>query len=366
MNVLVIPDKFKGTLPAPAAARAIAAGWHRARPQDRLTLLPMTDGGDGFGQVMSRLLAGKVQTTTTIDAAHRAAKVRWWWTAGTSTAMIESARVIGLAMLPAGKFHPFQLDTFGLGRVFQAAARKRARQCLVGIGGSATNDGGFGLARALGWQFLGRNRKSIVRWIDLEFLQEILPPPTSLDFSDVTVAVDVGNPLLGTSGATHVYGPQKGLRPRDFAKAERCLRQLAKITQKTFRRDLSCVPGAGAAGGLGFGLLTFLGAQLEPGFDLFARHAALDQQLNGCDLVLTGEGAIDRSSLMGKGVGQIADRCVGRKIPCIAFAGTVAKGTENRFTEAHALTEVASLRDAKAKAAACLERLAAAVARRFS
>jgi glycerate kinase len=154
MKVLIVPDKFKGTLTAAAAAAAIARGWRSGRPNDSLDLLPMSDGGDGFGEVTSKLLRARLQRAEAIDAAHRPCVAKWWWEPRTRTAIIESAGVIGLAMLPPKRFHPFELDTLGLGAVVQAAAQRGARRCLMGIGGSATNDGGFGLARALGWVFL--------------------------------------------------------------------------------------------------------------------------------------------------------------------------------------------------------------------
>src|SRR5206468_11929707 len=143
LKVLIVPDKFKGTLTARAAADLIARGWGEARPQDSLELLPMSDGGDGFGEVLVRLLKLQERTIATLDAAHAPLQAKWWWDPKTRTAIIESAKIIGLALLPTKKFHPFDLDTFGLGAVLQAAADINARQCLMGIGGSATNDGGL-------------------------------------------------------------------------------------------------------------------------------------------------------------------------------------------------------------------------------
>src|SRR3989442_31077 len=160
-TVLIIPDKFKGTLTATEAAQAIARGWRTARPRDALDLLPLSDGGDGFGEVISGLLEARVQTANTVDAAHRPRAAKWWWVTRSRTAIIESAEVIGLALLPPKRFHPFQLDTFGLGAVLAAASARGARRCLMGLGGSATNDGGFGLARALGWEFLDSNVNAI-------------------------------------------------------------------------------------------------------------------------------------------------------------------------------------------------------------
>jgi glycerate kinase len=364
LRILVIPDKFKGTLTAREAAAAMADGWRRARPGDSLKVLPMCDGGDGFGEVMAGLLGAKVQSARTLDAAHRPCTMQWWWEPRRGLALIESARVIGLAMLPPNEFHPFELDTFGLGAVLQAAAKKGARQCLVGVGGSATNDGGFGLARALGWRFADRLGRSIERWADLARLAHIRAPQRRRWFKQLIVAVDVRNLLLGQRGATRVYGPQKGLPPGDLPQAEFCLRRLAQALQADSGSVLARVPGAGAAGGLGFGLLAFLGARLEPGFELFARYAGLERHLRWANLVMTGEGAIDKSTLMGKGVGQLAQRCRKLGLPCLGLAGSLgpSAATRGAFEQLHALVELTTLEHAKAKPALWLERLAARVA----
>jgi glycerate kinase len=367
LKVLIAPDKFKSTLSAGAAAAAIARGWGRSRPQDALALLPITDGGDGFGEVMGRLLGARPQTVETVDAAHQSCRARWWWEPKTKTAVIESAAVIGLAMLRPRRFHPFHLDTFGLGAVFHGALAKGARRCLVGIGGSATNDGGFGLARALGWQFLDGSGQRIDQWLGLARLAAVPRPEPQPWFEELLVAVDVQNLLLGPRGATRVYGPQKGLRPRDFPLAERCLRRLATTLKRELRRDFAVVPGAGAAGGLGFGLLAFAHGKLEPGFDLFARQAGLTRRLRSVDLVITGEGALDDSSFMGKGVGQIARQCRRLGIGCIGLAGAVSVSASKRrvFIQTHSLTEVTSLDRAKAEPSRWLAELAKVVAQRL-
>jgi glycerate kinase len=191
LRVLIVPDKFKGTLTAPQAAEAIARGWKSARPDDSIELLPMSDGGDGFGEIISGLLGAEPQAVKTVDAAHRPLESNWWWHAPSETAVIESARIIGLAMLPHQKYHPFELDTFGLGTVLRAAADQGAKRCLVGIGGSATNDAGFGLARALGWQFFGTHDEAITRWTELHDLAMIRPPESARLFDELVVAVDV-------------------------------------------------------------------------------------------------------------------------------------------------------------------------------
>ena len=190
-RILIAPDKFKGTLTARVAAECIARGWKRMRPSDELVVLPISDGGDGFGVVFARLTAAKPVTTRAVNAAGRTCAVRWWWDAVTRTAIIESARVVGLAMLPRGKFHPFQLDTRGLGIVMRAALKRGARSCIIGVGGSATNDGGFGMARELGWRFLDRYGVEIQSWKDLSTLVRIEPPNDRNWPARVGVAVDV-------------------------------------------------------------------------------------------------------------------------------------------------------------------------------
>jgi glycerate kinase len=360
LMVLVIPDKFKGTLTASAAAKAIAHGWRSARPEDLLDLAPMSDGGDGFGGVMSELFQAKIQTVATVDAAHRPIRANWW-RAG-KTAIVESAEVIGLAKHHG--IHPFKLNTFGLGAVLLAAAQKGCTRCLIGIGGSATNDGGFGVARALGWEFLDAVGGPITEWTQLHRLAALRPPRRKRWFRELIVAVDVQNPLLGARGCTRIYGPQKGLARKDFELAERCLRQLATVAAKQLKRDCAGEPGAGAAGGLGFGLRIFLGARLQPGFKLFARQAHLERRLRLADIVITGEGRIDHSTFMGKGVGQIARECRRLGVPCIGLAGVVSarSGAGKYFTTVRGLTELTGLKNAQARPESCLGRLAAQVA----
>jgi len=369
LKILVVPDKFKGTLSAHDAAVAIARGWRSARPTDRIRLLPMSDGGDGFGEVISNVIGAQVQHVTTLNAAHQRCRAAWWWQPKTKTAIIESARVIGLAQLPAGKFHPFDLDTFGLGHVLTAAATKGAKRCVIGIGGSATNDGGFGLARALGWEFLDGNGVAIEQWTRLHALVRIQRPRhRTVTFADFRVAVDVGNPLLGRRGATRVYGPQKGLRPQELERAERCLRRMASVFESQFGRKLAVQTGAGAAGGLGFGLMAFLGAEAEAGFELFARASRLRSQLRWGDLVFTAEGRMDRSTLMGKGVGEIGRECRRLSVPCVGLSGEASqrKQLERVFDGIYALTEITDVASARRDAAHWLEKLSQRMASAWS
>lgn len=364
MRVLIAPDKFKGTLTARQAADAIARGWRKARPNDQLTLLPISDGGDGFGAVMGEALNAKPQFIKTVDAAHRPIKATWWWQAKTRTAIIESANVIGLAMLPPGKFHPFQLDTFGLGALISVAQKKGARRVIIGIGGSATNDGSFGLARALGWKFLDRNGDEITAWTELTKLQTIQQPARRWPKSLITVAVDVQNPLLGRRGATRIYGPQKGIRSQEVLPAERCLTRLARVMKRHSGLDFARKPGAGAAGGLGFGLAAFANARFASGFDLFAQQAGLPRLLATTDLIVTGEGALDHSTLMGKGAGQISRLGRARKLPVIGLAGVVRDPSKLRklFQTARGITELTGPETARRRAGFWLKELAFRVA----
>lgn len=367
-TVVIAPDKFKGTLTAPEAAAAIAKGWRAARPADTLIELPMSDGGDGFGTLTARLANGVEQKVKTVDSAHRPCKASWWWIPATKTAIIETAQVNGLAKLPPGKYHPFELDTYGLGEVFRAAAKKGAKHCVVGIGGSSTNDGGFGLARSLGWQFLDRAGTPIEKWTGLEGLARVIAPKKRKLFPKISVAVDVQNMLLGAKGASRIYGPQKGLKKEDFPLAEACLRKLAAEVKQFSKRDVAKEPGTGAAGGLGFGLVAFLGGKLTPGFALFAAEAKLAQRLRGADLVITGEGAIDKSTLMGKGVGELARYCRKQKLPCLGLAGVLGEiaFVKKHFTEVRALTpDIAPADEAKTRSAFWLAKLAEDAARNW-
>jgi glycerate kinase len=170
---------------------------------------------------------------------------------------------------------------------------------------------------------LDQRHNPLQKWIDLNSLVFLRPPPVAVRFDHLLIAADVQNPLLGPSGATRIFGPQKGLSPADLPIAERALRRLARVAKETLGEDFSQSPGAGAAGGLGFACLTFLGAQSATGFEIFAQYSQLQRRLKSADLVLTGEGQMDASTLMGKGVGSLAQLCRNAGIPCLGFAGTI-------------------------------------------
>ena len=365
LRVLIVPDKFKGTMSARQAAKAIAAGWHIARAHDELELLPMADGGDGFGEILGALLGAEPFICDTVDAAGRPCRARWWWSATTGTALLEAAQVNGLALLPTAHYHPYDLDTYGLGDVLRAIAAHRPARLYVGIGGSATNDGGFGMARALGWRFLDARGCALTRWTDLNTLARIEAPDHTLELGEVVIAVDVSNPLLGPQGASRIYGPQKGLRQEDMAHAESCLIRLAAVVANYSGMDIASMPGAGAAGGLGFGLRAFCAGRFESGAAIFSDLAQLPARIAVADWVVTAEGALDEQSLMGKGVGAIAAAADQAGKPCICLAGSVTAGLSgpwSQFTAYAIVPQVAELTRALAEPETCLQQLAHSVA----
>lgn len=359
LSILIAPDKFKGTLTAPQAAKAIARGWKAARPEDGLTQLPISDGGDGFGALMAGALGADSLTIETQDASHAPTNAPCWIDCNSGTAIVESANILGLAMLPAEKRRPIALNSHGLGIVLRDERFANCRQSIIGIGGSATNDGGFGMARELGWRFENDRGNPICDWVDLVNLKKIHPSKTNLS-GEIIVAVDVQNPLLGPNGCTRVYGPQKGLWEEDIPRAEAALMQLAEVWEAQMGEDVASLPGAGAAGGLGFGLRCFAGAKIRSGFKIFAEAAGLDALLREADVVVTGEGAMDRQTVMGKGVGELAKRARANGCRCVGLAGMVEDrpALAEVLDDCRALTDLTTVAEGQVNAARWLEKLA--------
>jgi len=378
LSVLIAPDKFKGTLTGTQAAKAIARGWKQTRPKDKLTLLPISDGGDGFGQSLANLIQAKRRVTTSCDSAHKQIHPNWWFKAKSRTAIIESAEIVGLAMLQKKERNPMHLDSKGLGRLISHCSQsgrsrqKNAKRAIIGIGGSATNDAGFGMAIELGWKFLNNSGNEITQWVDLCRLKRILPPNSKRQITHllekVTVAVDVQNPLLGPNGCSRVFGPQKGLRKKDMPKAEKALTRLANVWHAQTGEDAASLSGAGAAGGLGFGLHCFAGAEIRSGFEIFSEAAKLRSLLNKSDLVITGEGAMDRQTVMGKGVGELAKLSLDHDCFCIGLAGHLdnARTLRQHFFYFDALTRHTSKKEAEANSKRFLAKLAKTTAKKIA
>jgi glycerate kinase len=331
MRVLVAPDKFRGTLSARQAAVAVATGWRRARAEDEVDVLPMADGGEGtlatlIGGMGGRSLAARVRgpLADEVDAAFGLAEM-----ANGRTAVVEMALASGLELLSPGRRDALRTSTIGTGELIRLALDHRPARILVCVGGSATNDGGVGMAGALGARFLdgvgdpiglgGRALLDLAR-IDLSEMDPRLRAVA------VTVASDVDNPLTGPRGASAVFGPQKGATPDDVRELDAALGHLAAVVHRDLGVDLRDEPGAGAAGGLGFGLMAFCGAHLRPGVEVVAEAVGLAERMRGADLVLTGEGRFDAQSLRGKVVAGVLRSAAEHGVPAAVVCGDAEAG----------------------------------------
>ena len=320
MRILIANDKFKGSLPADEAAFHLKNSLESTFPQASFDFCPIADGGEGTALAMTAAMAGEWTRGATLDAQGRPREAPFGWVPSSATAIMEMSAASGLAIVQDLELNPFTASTLGTGILIQSALAKGARRLLIGIGGSATNDGGLGVALALGYTF---KKAGHAFTPTLETLLEAdrLERPARLPSCELIVACDVDNPLLGPRGATRVYGPQKGVR--DFDWFEQRLAHLADLAHRDLGVDPRDMPGAGAAGGLGFGLMAFLGGRLVSGFDMVATQVGLEARVAAADLVITGEGRLDEQSLQGKGpvgVARLARR-LGKKV--VGVAGSV-------------------------------------------
>ena len=302
MRVLIAPDKFKGTLTAQAAAAAIAAGL-RPFPGIQIDSCPIADGGEGFADA----LATRFDTLHSIlDPLGRPVTARCGWLPDAPTAVIEMSDPSGFHRLTPAERDPWHASTFGTGQLILHAASRGASRILVGLGGSATNDAGAGAAAALGWTFLTSDGEPITP-IPANFLAiERIEPPDNDTLPPILAACDVRNPLLGPAGASHTYARQKGADDRMISHLELALDHLAGLITDQLGIDHRSLPGAGAAGGLGYGLATFCSAQLQPGFALIADSLHLEERVAASDLIITGEGSLDLQTLHGKAPAGLA------------------------------------------------------------
>jgi glycerate kinase len=325
MRVVFAPDKFAGTLSAGEAAAAMAEGWRRRAPDDELVMVPMSDGGPGFVDVLHTATSGKLHAVTVPDPYGNdvpAAVLEHG-----DTAYVESAMAVGLSLTPEAERRPEHGSSRGAGLLVAAAVDLGVRRIVVGLGGSATNDGGAGLLAALGATCgSGALQEGPAGLADLAEV-DLTAARERIAGVELVMASDVDNPLLGINGATKIYGPQKGLAEERLVTVDGWLQVFADATD----RKLSGAKGAGAAGGLGFALI-LLGGTRKPGVDLVADAVGLPDAIARADLVVTGEGAFDFSSRSGKvpyGVAQIATEHL---VPCIALAGQVLIGSREMRT----------------------------------
>lgn len=333
MRVLAAPDKFKASLTGLEAAQCISEGWRSVFPADTVRLLPIADGGEGTAEILCNARRGTWVELAAEDPLGRRVRARYakFDDAGVPTAVIEMSEASGLWRLRREERSVLDASTVGTGQLLSHAVRESgAQRVILGLGGSATNDAGAGLAAALGFRLLDANGEEIAPTPrHLHSLARIVPPPGPRPH--VIVACDVKNPLLGERGATAVYGPQKGLRADERSTVEAGLAHFADIVQRDLKVDFRESEGAGAAGGLGFGLLSFCGAEMRSGFELISELIELEAAVRESDIVLTGEGSLDGQTLEGKGpagVGLLARR-LGRR--CAAFGGRVVPSVETEL-----------------------------------
>ena len=346
MNVLLCPDSFKDALGAEDAAKAMAQGIQRAAPNAITQLCPLADGGEGSLDALIAATHAERRTLTVQDALGRPRQAAWGWLSEQRTAFIELAEASGLQHLTREERNALHTTTFGVGELFLAALDAGATHALLLLGGSATNDAGAGMLQALGATLLDAQGQPLppgggalqqLATLDLSTLDPRLAELR------VEAAVDVDNPLLGERGASAVFGPQKGATDADVATLDRALGHFADLTAKALGKDDRALPGAGAAGGMGFAAHCFLNATLTPGIEMIMQQANFAQLLNDADLVITGEGRLDGQSLAGKtpiGVSRAAKR---QGKPVIVLAGSLGDGwqacTEEGVTAAFALAD---------------------------
>jgi glycerate kinase len=327
----VAPNAFKGTLTAPQAAAAIARGVREVFPEAEIVEVPVADGGDGTAEALVTALHGEFRSAPVQGPLGDPVMARFGLVAAGRTAVVELASASGLALIPASRRDPMRATTFGFGQLLDAARNAGVATVIAGIGGSATNDGGAGMAQALGYRLLDASGH------DLELGGAALARLRSIDQSGfdrawkamaVRVACDVTNPLTGPSGASAVYGPQKGADHEMVRRLDAALANLADVIERDLGKKVSDVPGAGAAGGTGAGLIAFLGAELVPGAPLVVEAAGLDEQLKGASLVITGEGRVDGQTAYGKAPGEVARRAHEAGVPVLLLAGSKGPGWE--------------------------------------
>jgi glycerate kinase len=329
VRILIAPDKFKGSLSAAAAAEAIARGMRAVWPDADVDLAPIADGGEGFAEALKVALGGEWVTLRSSDAIGRAIDARYAWMAGEKLAVIEMSEASGLHRIAPEDRDPLLADTFGTGVLLADAVARGAKRILLGLGGSATTDGGAGLARALGFRFFDEDGRAFTINPGTNSSLSRIERPADLRLPETIAACDVQNPLLGERGAARVYSPQKGADAPTVEILENSMARLADVCATSLGCDHREVPGAGAAGGLGFGLLTFCNASIRPGFDIVADTLHLADRIAAADLVITGEGRIDDQTLDGKGPAGVAilARRAGKRV--IAFGGSIAAAAED-------------------------------------
>lgn len=331
MKILVAPDSFKGSLTAMDVAKNIKKGIHNCDSKIDVDLLPMADGGEGTVQSLVDATDGKIIEKEVTGPLGDKVKAFYGLLGDGETAVIEMAAASGLPLVPEGEKNPLKTTTYGTGELIASALDAGAQKIIIGIGGSATNDAGVGMAQALGAEILDKNGEQIdfgggslnqIEQIKLDKLD------SRLKNIEILAACDVDNPLFGKDGAAYVYAPQKGADPEMVKILDQNLRHFNQIAIKELNKDTNKIPGAGAAGGLGAGLVAFLDAELKAGVDIVLDIINFESRLKDVDLVITGEGMLDGQSIYGKTPIGVSRSAAKKNIPVIAIAGTLGEGVE--------------------------------------
>ncbi len=332
MKVLVAPNAFKGSLSAKEAADVIEDGILEVIPEAKVIKVPFSDGGDNLVDVLRDIFDGEILEKEVCGPLFKKVKAAFCYVPNLKLAAVEMAKASGLALLKEEERNPLYTTTYGTGELISACLDLGVKKILVGIGGSATNDGGVGMAQALGVKFLDEKGEPIypigkelvkIKKIDISNLD-----PRIKDV-DIEVICDVENPLIGENGAARVYGPQKGAGPEDVELLEEGLKNLAHLIERDLNKEVAYLPGAGAAGGLGAGLYAFLDAKLKPGIEVMTKLLKLDEKMEGCDWAITSEGKLDSQVFFKKGPAGVSLCAKRYGIPCIVLAGIVEDGLTN-------------------------------------
>ncbi len=371
MKIILAFDSFKVSLSAVDACAAAREGLARLSPALQTVSCPLSDGGEGFAEALRLAARGALlQVRVTGPLGKPVTAVLTLLDDG-QTAVVEAAQACGLHLVPQVRRNPLHTTTFGVGEMLLAAANVGATRIILGIGGSATNDGGMGMLNALGWRFLDAQGHALPPvGASLEQVRHIDAGASQAE-REITVACDVTNPLFGPQGAACTFAPQKGASPADVATLDAGLRQYAEVCAAFLGTDYSALPGAGAAGGLGFALLAFLHARYRSGAEIAIALSGLEAQLRDADLCLTGEGCTDAQTAYGKLPAAVAACCRQAGVPCVCLSGALGEGWRELYSSGFtALFSLAqrpqSLKTALAETPTALADAAEAVVRLFS
>lgn len=342
-KILLVPDSFKGTLSSRQVCQVMAGQLRRFFPQAQVKSIPVADGGEGSVEAFLAAAGGERRTRTVTGPFGEPVEAFYGILGDGRTAVIEMAACAGLP-LAEGRLNPERATTYGVGELLLAAKEAGCTKAILGLGGSCTNDGGVGAAAALGAKFTRADGAAFVPTggtLGEIAALDVSPVAQALQGMELTAMCDIDNPLYGEAGAAAVFAPQKGADEAMVARLDAGLRHLGQVAARCLGRDFSHLPGAGAAGGLGFGMAAFCGAQLRMGIDAVLDAVGFDSLLPGTDVVFTGEGKIDSQSARGKVVSGVAARCRKAGVPVVAVVGQIGQGFEEMYQQG--LTAVFSI-----------------------